>query len=142
MNIKIKLLPGGTVPTRGSREAAGYDIYVVEDTTLHPSERKSIPTGLCVKIPSGNWLDIRGRSSAFERRGIGVVLGTVDADYVGEVRVQLHNLTDHEIQIRKGERLAQFVPNGKNAGESVEWILTDELEETERNQGGFGSTGV
>ena len=141
MEVKIKLLPNGKIPTRGTGKAAGYDIYMKEDDVLQPFEGKTLNIGVCVQIPPNDWLDIRGRSSSFGRRNILVILGTVDEDYRGEVGVQLFNLSHNEVHIRKGERLAQFVLNGKDGGEPIEWILVDELDPSERNTNGFGSTG-
>ena len=137
MNIKIKLLPGGTVPTRGSREAAGYDIYAAEDKTLEPLSIEKIRTGICIEMPPGYFGQIYGRSGLAAKRGLLSVAGTIDADYHSEISVVLFNTSNETQKICKGNRIAQIV---FHKHQTAEWENVEEL--TETNRGGFGSTGI
>lgn len=138
MNIKIKLLPGGTVPTRGSREAAGYDIYATEDKTLKPFSIEKIRTGICLQMPPGYFGQIYGRSGLAAKRGLLSVAGTIDSDYRDEISVVLFNTSGEAQSIYRGNRIAQIV---FHQHQIISWDITDELDETDRH-GGFGSTGV
>lgn len=108
--------------------------------TLRPNERVLIGTGLFIELPYGNELQIRDRSSVCLKRGLKVLNspGTIDADYRGEIGIILINLTDKLVKITKGERIAQGVLCAINQMPIIE---VDSLSETERGEGGFGSTG-
>ncbi|MBR0137842.1 MAG: dUTP diphosphatase [Erysipelotrichaceae bacterium] len=141
MQVKIKRInEKAIVPTRGSLQAAGYDLYSPIETTIHPHETVKIPTGWMMAVPEGYFGGVFARSGLATREGLRPAncVGVIDSDYRGEVIVALHNDSDEERYIEPGERIAQLilvpVP-------PVELQETDELDETERNTGGFGSTG-
>ena len=142
MNIK-KLKENATIPTYGSEYAAGADLYacVDENVTIKPHETKMIPTGLAMEIPVGYAGLIYARSGLASKKGLAPAnkVGVVDSDYRGEVMVALHNHSNEEKTIEPNERVAQLVvaPFLK-----VDFNEVDELNETDRGEGGFGSTGT
>lgn len=143
MNIKVKKLkPGATVPTMGSKFAAGADLYSAEDAdvVIEPSETKFIGTGLAMEIPEGYVGLVYARSGLACKRGLAPAnkVGVVDSDYRGEIKVALHNHGKEAQTVEKGERIAQMVIAPYL---SVNYEETDALSETERGEGGFGSTG-
>lgn len=137
-----KLDEKAVLPTYGSPYAAGADLYALVDgeTVIMPHETKLIRTGLAMEIPEGYAGLIYARSGLASKRGLAPAnkVGVVDADYRGEVMVALHNHSDKEQKIEAGERIVQLViaPFLK-----AEFDETDELSETVRGAGGFGSTG-
>ena len=142
--VKIKKLnKSAIIPTRGSNQAAGYDLYACVDTPInipaHCTEK--IPTGLAIEIPDGYFGGIFARSGLATKHGLrpSNCCGVVDSDYRGNVIVALHNDTNEEKLIMPGERIAQLVvlPYLPIIFEEVE-----ELTDTERGDGGFGSTGA
>lgn len=141
MNISIqKLHPDAILPQYGSADAAGADLCSIEEITIAPGETKLVHTGLAMAIPQGFGGFIFARSGLATKRGLAPAnkVGVVDADYRGEVMVALYNQGSTEQTILKGERIAQmvFLPCPQATLE-----LCDSLEETERGNGGFGSTG-
>lgn len=139
MKIQIKKLRDtAKMPTRGSAEAACFDLYVSEDTTLPNGEGVLVPTGIAMGIPPGYCVKVYGRSSMC-RRGIIVSTGIVDSDYTGEVKVQATYVgAVRLLPIKAGERIGQFM--------LVKLVPTEleqagDLRETERGEKGFGSTG-
>jgi len=143
MNIKIKKLrENAVVPTRGSASAAGYDLYACIDAPLSiaPHATAMIGTGLSVAIPEGYFGAVFARSGLASKKALRPAncVGVCDSDYRGEYIVALHNDGDTERVIESGERIAQLVVIPYL---SVEFDLVDELNETERGAGGFGSTG-
>lgn len=143
MNIKVKKLkPDATVPTMGSKFAAGADLYSAEDAdvVIEPSETKFIGTGLAMEIPEGYVGLVYARSGLACKRGLAPAnkVGVVDSDYRGEIQVALHNHGKEAQTVEKGERIAQMVIAPYL---SVNYEEADELSETERGEGGFGSTG-
>ena len=143
MNIKVKKLkPDATVPTMGSKFAAGADLYSAEDAdvVIEPSETKFIGTGLAMEIPEGYVGLVYARSGLACKRGLAPAnkVGVVDSDYRGEIKVALHNHGKEAQTIEKGERIAQMVIAPYL---SVNYEEADALSETERGEGGFGSTG-
>ena len=143
MNIKVKkLTPNATVPTMGSKFAAGADLYSAEDAdvVIEPSETKFIGTGLAMEIPEGYVGLVYARSGLACKRGLAPAnkVGVVDSDYRGEIKVALHNHGKEAQTVEKGERIAQMVIAPYL---SVNYEGADELSETERGEGGFGSTG-
>lgn len=112
-----------------------------EPVTLHPMERRLIPTGLHIALPAGFEAQVRPRSGLALKHGITVLNapGTVDADYRGEVGVVLINLSDKDFVVNDGERIAQMVIARY---EQVELAVVDALDDTERGEGGYGHTGV
>lgn len=143
MNIKVKkLTPNATVPTMGSKFAAGADLYSAEDAdvVIEPSETKFIGTGLAMEIPEGYVGLVYARSGLACKRGLAPAnkVGVVDSDYRGEIKVALHNHGKEAQTVEKGERIAQMVIAPYL---SVNYEEADALSETERGEGGFGSTG-
>ena len=143
MNVKIKKLdPRAVIPTYGSQFSAGADLYAITDgdITISPSQTILIQTGLSVEIPEGYAGLIYARSGLASKKGLAPAnkVGVVDADYRGEVMVALHNHGSVEQTISNGERIAQLViaPFLK-----AEFTESDELSDTVRGEGGFGSTG-
>lgn len=139
MNLKIKLLNAGAkMPTRGSKEAACFDLYVSEDTILPQAEGVLVPTGIAMGIPEGYCVKVYGRSSLC-KKGIQVSTGIVDSDYTGEIKVQAVNFGHVLPQVvKKGDRVGQFMLVKLT---DTELELTDSLRETERGTNGWGSTG-
>lgn len=131
------------LPAYATEQSAGMDLRanIDEPITLHPLERRLIPTGLHIALPKGMEAQIRPRSGLALRHGITVLNspGTIDADYRGEVMVLLINFSDKDFVINDGERIAQMVIARY---EQVEFKTVEELDETERGEGGYGHTGV
>lgn len=111
-----------------------------ESIVLGPLERALVPTGLFVELPEGFEMQVRPRSGLAAKHGVTVLNapGTIDADYRGEIKVILVNLSNTAFEIKPGERIAQLVVARH---ERVEWQAAEELSDTERGKGGFGSTG-
>lgn len=142
MRVKIINRSNNSLPEYATDYSAGMDLRanLEEPITLKPLERALIPTGLFIELPAGYEAQIRPRSGLAVKHGISVLNspGTIDADYRGEIRVVLVNLSNSEFIINHGERICQMVV-AKHA--AVEWDETDELEESDRGAGGFGHTG-
>lgn len=142
MNVKF-LNEYAKVPTRGSAYAAGYDLYAAIDKPLiiFPGDTVSVTTGLAMEIPEDYFGAIFARSGLATKRGLRPAncVGVVDADYRGEVIVAIHNDSDKIQQIEPGERIAQMVFLPYRAMGDFE--VVDELNDTARGAGGFGSTG-
>lgn len=143
--VKIQLDEGARLPQYSSLQAAGADICacLAKDQTLviKPLQRVLVPTGLRISLPVGYEAQIRPRSGLAIKSGITVLNtpGTIDSDYRGEVKVILINLSDTDFIIKDGDRIAQMVI-ARHENASFETVLS--LDETERGEGGFGSTGV
>ncbi|HDR52588.1 MAG TPA: dUTP diphosphatase [Mariniphaga anaerophila] len=142
MLVRIVNKSNNPLPEYSTEMSAGMDVraFLNEPEVLKPLERKLIPTGLYIELPQGFEAQIRPRSGLAVKKGITVLNtpGTIDADYRGEIRVILVNLSNEDFTIENGERICQMVIA---AHETVEWNLTEELNETERGAGGFGHTG-
>lgn len=141
--LKIKMLSDTAhVPTRGSDYAAGYDLYadINQLMWIPPHETVKIGTGISVEIPHGYYGAVYARSGIATKKMLrpGNAVGVIDEDYRGEVIVALHNDGDVPQSIEVGDRIAQLVINPYVAPE-IE--IVDELDETDRGSGGFGSTG-
>ena len=142
--LKVKVINRSRfdLPRYATPLSAGMDVRanIDEAVVLRPLERAMIPTGLTIELPEGYEMQIRPRSGLAAKHGITVLNspGTIDADYRGEIRVILVNLSNEEFRIEAGERIAQMVVARH---EQVEWEMTEELAESERGEGGFGSTG-
>ena len=124
-------------PTRGSDEAAGYDLYSYESETVVPKQIKLIDTGISIRVPEGTYGRIAPRSSV-SKKGILINAGVIDRDYRGPVKVMVHNLSNNDYVIKKNDRIAQLILE-KIKTPPVE--LVEELDDTVRGEGGFGSTG-
>jgi dUTP pyrophosphatase len=168
MNVKIKRLhPDAVIPKYAKPGDAGFDLVAIEDVIIEPGETKLVRTGLAFELPDGYELQIRPRSGITLKTKLRVQLGTVDAPYRGEIGVIVDNIAPEQYYtnnqyfellttegeridakypywegmyiIRKGDRIAQAVINRV---EQAEFVEVDELDETERGTGGFGSSGV
>ena len=139
MNVKVKLENGAILPTFGTTGAAGADLYALTDVTLNPGERMIIPTGVSMEIPEGHFCFVTGRSGNTIKKGLHVALGTIDYDYRGNIGVISFNLSNEVISFKKGDRVAQLIMLPYI---SPDYIIVDELSETDRNTGGYGSTGL
>jgi dUTP pyrophosphatase len=141
MQLKVRLLtPAAKAPTRGSANAAGFDLYcaIQEPATLAPGQTALVPTGVAMEIPAGHFGLIKDRSS-MALRGLRTSAGVIDSDYRGEVKVVLTNASADVHVIEPGTRIAQMVVLSHAAPEVVE---VEALDDTERGAGGFGSTGT
>ncbi len=143
MNIDILTLSDSAkLPERGSDMAAGYDLFadITEDIIIDPHTTAMIGTGLAVAIPEGYFGGIYARSGLSSKEGLRPAncTGVVDADYRGEIKVALHNDSDFERTITPGQKIAQMVIMPFL---SVEFQQVEQLDNTERGEGGFGSTG-
>jgi dUTP pyrophosphatase len=143
MKIKIVNKSKHKLPTYETNASAGVDLRanLEEPVVLKPLERSLIPTGLFIELPVGYEAQIRPRSGLAIKKGITLLNtpGTIDADYRGEIKIILANISNEEFVVNDGERIAQMVIASH---EQAEWIEVDELKETERGAGGFGSTGT
>lgn len=130
-------------PSYATEQSAGMDLRANIETpiVLRPLERRLIPTGIYIALPKGFEGQVRPRSGMATKHGITVINapGTVDADYRGEIKVSLVNLSNEAFTIEDGERIAQLVVARH---ETVEWVEVETLDETERGDGGWGSTGT
>lgn len=143
--VKIKVVNTGhqPLPAYATSQSAGLDLRanIEAQITLHPMERRLVPTGLHIALPDGYEAQVRPRSGLALKHGITVLNtpGTVDADYRGEIMVLLVNFSNEDFVVKDGERIAQMViaQYAKATFESVEV-----LDETERGEGGYGHTGV
>lgn len=142
IQVSIVNRSNNPLPDYATSGSSGVDIraYLDKPITLQPSERTLVPTGLFVEIPLGYEIQIRPRSGLAIKQGITCLNtpGTIDADYRGEIKVILINLSAEEQVLQPGDRIAQMV---LQKVEQIEWNLTDALNDTERGSGGFGSTG-
>ncbi len=142
MTVKIVNRSPFDTPSYATASSAGMDLKanLDESVTLSPLERAMVPTGIFIELPEGFEAQIRPRSGLAAKHGISIVNapGTIDADYRGEIKVLLVNLSSEPFEINPGERIAQMVVARY---EKVEWQEVDELEESARGTGGFGSTG-
>ena len=143
ISVKIKKIrPGAVTPVYGSEFAAGADLYACleADAAIAPHETLMIPTGICMEIPAGYAGFVHARSSVASKRGLAPAnkVGVIDCDYRGELIVALHNHSDEPQTVGKNERIAQLVIAPYIKADVEE---TDELTDTERGAGGFGSTG-
>lgn len=138
IKLKVKRIhPDAKIPTQGSEHSAGFDLYSVEDYELQPGETHALPTGLSMEIPEGKACFFWDRSG-LGFKGMHRFAGLVDSDYRGEFKVILFNSTKLPFKINKGDRIAQGVIQDYYKPEFEE---TNDLSETQRGAGGFGSTG-
>jgi len=140
--VKVKKLDAEVKTPKVEHEGdAGFDLYANETTSLKPMERKLIATGISIAFDKGYEAQVRPKSGLAINHGITLLNtpGTIDAGYRGEVKVIMANLSDKEYLIEKGKKIAQVV---FNKIEEPELIEVEELEESSRGKGGFGSTGL
>lgn len=149
MVVKFKKMDSrAEMPTRGSREAAGYDMAVVLDEApempfddyemLAPFETRKFRSGIAIELPPGYYARIEGRSHLVSK-GLNVIHGIIDSDYRGEIKIVIQNASSHWEKIHDGEKLAQIIVQKH---ETIEWEEAETLAESERGTGGFGSTGA
>ena len=141
--MKIKLLKeNATVPTLGSGEAAGYELYAClkKEISILPHETIKVGTGIAVEIPKGYFGGLFARSGLALKKGLrpGNCVGVIDSDYRGEIIAAIHNDSDEPQIIQPNERIAQLIILPY---ERVELEVVDDLDDTKRGDGGFGSTG-
>jgi dUTP pyrophosphatase len=143
MNVKIVNRSAHPLPSYETIHAAGMDLRasIEKEIMIKPLERALIPTGLFIELPEGFEAQIRPRSGLAAKKGVTVLNspGTIDADYRGEIKVILVNLSNENFVVENGERVAQMVI-AKH--ERINWLETDELLDSGRGSGGFGSTGI
>ena len=143
--MKIQVVNKGhqPLPQYATPQSAGMDLRanLEEPITLKPLERRLIPTGLHIALPAGYEAQVRPRSGLALKKGITVLNspGTIDADYRGEIGVLLINLSQDDFIVNDGERIAQMIIARHEQGE---FVVVEELDETERGAGGYGHTGV
>ena len=148
MELKVKKLSvNAKIPTYGSSGASGFDLYALTDVTLYPSTVGLVSTGLSFEIPEGYEMQIRPRSGLSFKTKLRIANspGTIDSDYRGHVQIIAENISHNAteaIHIKAGDRIAQGVLNKVERVNFREISDEDELSNTERGQGGFGSTGV
>ncbi len=142
MTVKIINQSNNPLPAYATEGSSGMDIraFVTEPVKLQPLERALIPTGLFIALEEGYEAQIRPRSGLAIKQGITCLNtpGTIDADYRGEIKIILINLSNEVQSVQNGDRIAQMVIQKI---EKIDWSLAVELEQTERSDGGFGSTG-
>ena len=126
-----------TLPTRATPGSAGFDLYCTKRVDLPPGQRMLLPTGIAVALPPRTCGQVWPRSGMAAKQGVDRLAGLVDADYRGELHVSLINHGLDTVEFRPGDRIAQLVV----APVYTNWREVDELDDTERGQGGFGSSG-
>lgn len=143
MKVKIVNRSAWPAPAYATIHSAGMDLKanIEEPVTIAPLQRVMVPTGLSIALPEGTEAQIRPRSGLAAKHGVTVLNspGTIDADYRGEIKVILVNLSDTPFIVNPGERIAQMVIARY---EHVEWDEVETLDGTDRGEGGFGSTGL
>ena len=143
MKVKIVNKSRHGLPAYTTAFSSGMDLYadLSEPVVLKPLERQLIGTGVYIELPEGFEAQVRPRSGLAVKRGLSVLNtpGTIDADYRGEIRVIMVNLSNEPCEIKDGERIAQLVVSRH---ERVEWIESVQLSDSDRGSGGFGHTGV
>ena len=141
--VRYRVEDGVLAPSYQSSGSSGMDVraHLSESLVIKPGRSELVPTGLYLEIPSGYEVQVRSRSGLALKNGIMVLNspGTIDSDYRGEIKVILMNLSSEDFVINNNDRIAQLV---LSRYEKAELVLSDQLEETERGSGGFGSTGV
>jgi dUTP pyrophosphatase len=138
--IEIKKLnENAIIPQYKTKGAAGFDFHSTKDAYIPARTYGTFPTGLAFEIPQGYELEIRSRSGLAFKEKVFAFNGTIDSDYRGEITLMLYNDTDSPYQVKKGDRIAQGIIKKVK---QVLFVEVDELKETERGEGGFGSTGL
>ncbi len=140
MVLRLAHFDGLELPAYATDGAAGMDVLAAEDVTLAPGARHAVATGLALAIPPGFEIQVRPRSGLALKHGISVpnTPGTIDSDYRGELKVILINHGSADFAVRRGDRIAQLVLAPVVL---ASWLKVDELDATQRGEGGFGSTG-
>lgn len=144
MEIKIKKLSDkAIIPAQATPHDAGYDLYAVEDGRLYPGQRQLFKTNIAIAIPEGYYGRIADRSGNAFKLGVHVMGGVIDSAYRGDIGVILLNTNEDDlyniVEIKIGQKIAQLIIEKCH---SIEWKEVDNLDETVRGEGGFGSTGA
>lgn len=143
MNVKIVNKSTNPLPQYATEYSAGVDLYsfIDEPITIKSLERAMIPTGIYIELPVGFEAQVRPRSGLAAKKGVTVLNtpGTIDADYRGEIKVILVNLSNKDFVVNNGERIAQMIIS---KFEQVDWNSVQKLSQTDRGTGGFGHSGV
>jgi len=138
--LKVKKLsPNGRVPERASKGAAGYDIFSAVDSQIPARSKALVPTDIAISIPNGLYGRIAPRSGLAVKHSIDVGAGVIDSDYRGNIGIVLFNHSDSNFEIKKGDRIAQMILEPIAILPVIE---SEDLDDTARGSGGFGSTGV
>lgn len=139
LNILVhKLYPDAKLPARKSPQAAGWDIYSLDMVGIPPGRRAVLKSGISMAIPKGYYGHLTDRSGLAAKNGITVLGGVIDSDYRGEIHVILHNAGNDRFVVSPGDRIAQIIFRRHY---DAKWEEVPELPETERGEGGLGSTG-
>ncbi len=142
MKVKVEIIleEGGKLPTYATPGSAGMDLCSSCQVVIAPGEYQTVPTGIKIALPEGYEAQIRPRSGLAAKHGIGMVNGpgTIDCDFRGEIKVILINYGQEPFEIERGDRIAQMIISPVTL---AEWKLVDKMNNTERGEGGFGSTG-
>lgn len=131
--------PEATLPERAHSSDAGHDLFSLGDCRLKPLERKLVKTGIRMAIPEGYYGRIAPRSGLALEKGIDVMAGVIDSSYRGEIGVILVNLSDSQVELKAKSKIAQLIIE-RYWG--AEWYVTEDLDDTKRGEGGFGSTDI
>lgn len=136
--------PDGVSPKYAYTSDSGFDLYSTEDSWIFPLGRKLIPTGIHLDIPEGYEVQIRSKSGLALNHGLFVLNspGTVDEGYTGEIQVILFNTTNEKVKIEKGQKIAQAVLCPVVSGKWIKFVEVDNILSKDRNENGFGSTGI
>jgi dUTP pyrophosphatase len=138
MNIKFKrLTTDAKIPLRATAGAAGFDVFSNGNYVINPSVRCLLDTGIAMQLPNGYWGELKPRSGLAARHGLDVLAGVIDSDYTGEIKVSLINHGEDQVEIKKGDRIAQLIIQQY----ASDWMEVSEFDNTDRGSGGFGSTG-
>ena len=139
MHVYVKKLIESTmIPARANKTDAGYDLFSVESYTLKPLERKLFKTGIAIEIPSGHYGRVAPRSGLAFKKGLDVMAGVIDSGFRGEVGVILINLSNEEVYLTHGDRIAQLIIETCHQPTMI-WV--EDLNDSSRAEKGFGSTG-
>lgn len=137
-----KLNPNAQIPQRNGKGDAGYDLFAVEDAVIDPQHWKGVGTGITLEFPSDCYARVAPRSGLAFKKGIDVFAGVVDSSYRGEIRVILMNHGVHPVEVKVGDRIAQIIFERIYTPDVLEEAPFEELTNTDRGEGGFGSTGA
>ena len=139
MFVYVKKLVGSAmIPARANKTDAGHDLFSVESYTLKPLERKLFKTGIAIEIPSGHYGRVAPRSGLAYKHGLDVMAGVIDSGFRGEVGVILINLSNEEVYLTHGDRIAQLIIEACHQPTMI-WV--EDLNDSSRAEKGFGSTG-
>lgn len=139
MKVELKLLSeAAKTPTKGTDQAAGYDLYAAQNAEIDPLKRALIKTNISIAIPKGYYGRIAPRSGLAYKNGIDVMAGVIDSDYRGDVGVILYNTGVDVFNIKQGDRIAQLIIEKCHV---ADWDLVEDLSDTDRGEGGYGHTG-